>query len=192
MPVYEENKAVARATLGAFGGKPTVMKYWDDNHVGSVDVLRSEERPQGGVTSYGTLGLSDHSIGLESRGNPLRVELVAACYSVYNVFPNVLATSAFCVINDSHQCRPGVIFHDVVAMYEQSGSMRHAICVPPFLWKGHLSALELRTKTVTWLMIVPISEQERRYAEGKGSDELEALFECKQIDVFDLHRPSVL
>ena len=46
-------------------------------------------------------------------------------------------------------------------------------------------------KSVAWLMAVPISECEYRYAEAEGPDRLEDLFEQQQIDIFDINRPPV-
>jgi len=77
-------------------------------------------------------------------------------------------------------------------MYDQSLTMKHLMFVTPFLWDEELSAIEYESKTVAWLLAIPISETERVYAEEKGYEALEDLFEKKQIDIFDLDRPIVL
>ena len=192
MHTSKENKIIARETLNVFGGKPIVKKYWDDNNISSVDILCCEDVPQIGISSYATLGLSDCSIGLNVNSTPLRVEFVSACASNCIIFPNILATCAFCVINDSHKCIPGTIFHDVISMYEKSGSMHHMLAVCPFLWGEKLSSLRLTTKTVTWLMLIPISESECLYAEDMGADKLEAMFEKHNIDIFNPNRSPVI
>jgi hypothetical protein len=55
----ESNKIVAKTAVNAFGGTPRVTRFWDDDHVSSVDILSCEDGPQKGVTAYPTIGLSD-------------------------------------------------------------------------------------------------------------------------------------
>lgn len=62
MGISNENKVIAKFALQAFGGKPNVSKYWDDENVSSVDLLTAV-RPDEDIVSYSTIGLSDHSIG---------------------------------------------------------------------------------------------------------------------------------
>jgi hypothetical protein len=68
--------------------------------------------------------------------------------------------------------------------------MQHGLLVSPYLWE--LETQVLASKKVAWLHLVPVSDKEARYAAQKGSDALETLFEHKEIDVFDLYRPSVV
>lgn len=194
MAVSEDAKRIARAARSAFGGgKPKVYAYWDDAHKHSVDILSVADQPDQGVTSYATLGLSQHSIGLSVGDRPLRVELLGACWTESEVFANILSTCAFNVINSGHRCAPGIIFPDVVSIYLPDSSMAHILFVSPFLWgDGIPETLDFSDRKVTWLQAVPISEAERAYAEENGADALESLFEQHQIDVYDLNRDSVL
>ena len=41
--------------------------------------------------------------------------------------------------------------------------MKHVYLMNPFLWK-EFETLEFRELCVTWLLIIPISEQEKEYA----------------------------
>ena len=190
--VSETNKQVARAAAKAFGGSPRVWKFWDDNHESSVDILSCENRPLDGVTSFSTVGLSDWPLYMEGKEYGARLEMVGACGNGFERFDNALATAAFCVINSGWFCYPGAIFPEVLAMHEASATMRHFLFVPPFLWEGELTTMELEEKTLAWLLAVPISDEELAFAESSGSDELEKLFQERQIDVFDLARPSVV
>ncbi|WP_185183712.1 suppressor of fused domain protein [Bacillus subtilis] len=191
MGVTQENKVIARTVLGAFGGKPIVTKYWDDNEISSIDILSVSDQPQEGITSYSTLGLSDHSINYEVNGTPLRIEIVAAMESVSDIYANVLSTCAFNIINSNFSCAPGVIFKDVISMYDQETDMKHVMFVPQFLWEEDLELLEFSNKSVTWLMAIPISEGELQIAEQYSPDHLQDLLESKQIDIFDIKRESV-
>lgn len=192
MSVNDQKKLIARTALNAFGGKPTVTKYWDDNKHNSIDILTTIERPYEGVSSFSTIGLLDYSIGYSVDETPLRLEIVGAIGSEYANFPNILATCAFFVINSKTTCSPGTIFRDVVSMYEPSSEMKHILLVPPFLWEESLKTIDLPDKKVAWLLAVPISENEYIYASEKGTDALEDLFEKEEIDIFDLERKSVI
>ena len=190
MAVSEENKTLARYLREIIGGKPSVGRYWDKPERSSVDIFRADDRPDTGVVSYATLGLSDTSLELDVEGVPLRVELVMAAAAEHEAAPHILATAAFNIINDGMAIEPGTIFCDVVGMYLDDSDMKHLLFLPPFLWP--LETQRLPRKTVAWLLAVPISNAERAYADEKGTDALEDVFEKEQIDIYDLSRASVL
>ena len=77
-------------------------------------------------------------------------------------------------------------------MYYPDVSMKHLYFTAPFIWEDSLSAIELKTKKVAFLLGVPISEQEKDYAVENSPHDLEAILEKENIDIFDLHRESVL
>jgi antitoxin YqcF len=187
-----ENKALAKLVATAFGKQPSVRRFWDDNHEKHVDIATSRDCPQNGVSSYATLGLSDWPLILDGQEYQVRTELVGACASVFSNFDNALATAAFCIANSKWFCAPGVVFPDVLSLNNCSPTMKHFIFVPPFLWEDKMKTIDLKTKVVAWLLAVPISDEERKYASSKGSEALEDLFEKHQIDLFDLNRPSVI
>jgi antitoxin YqcF len=119
------------------------------------------------------------------------VEFLGACASAYDQFANVVSTAALNVIKDQWFVYPGRIFPGAVATYYPDFTMKHLLFVPPFLWDELVQTQEFPDKTVAWLLAVPISENEMRYASTNGPDALEELFEQEQIDAFDLERPSV-
>lgn len=190
MAISNENKTIAKTALQAFGGKPTVAKYWDDDHNSSVDLLSTLNMPYDGITSYSTIGLSDYSIGYSVDEKPLMLEIVGANATEYDLFPNILGTCAFYVINSKVSIYPGKILQRIIKMYYSDSEMEHVLLTTPFLWD--LKTLEFQNKTVTWLLAVPISEEEFLYAEQKGTEALEELFEKKDIDIFDINRRSIL
>ena len=190
--ISEDNKIIAKAALAAFGGKPKVAAYWDEADKQSVDLLTCKDQPQKGITSYSTIGLSDSPINRDGVEIDLRVEFVGACSNSVSEFGNIVTTAAFCVINSKWSCSPGVIFPDVVGMYNCSMTLKHLMLVLPFLWEGKLETLELPSKKVAWLLLIPISEEEYQYAQVESSSKLEELFEEYQIDIYDIDRPSVV
>jgi hypothetical protein len=191
MSASDANKIIAKAIAEAFGGRPSVTRYWDDAHAHHVDVATLHDHPHPAVSSYATIGLSDWPLPRRPPDDSLRVELLGACRTKHEVFGNILASAAFCVINSQWACSPGAIFTNVVSAYHQS-SMAHLLFVPPFLWEEQFETLRLSTKTVAWLLVVPISDAERSFAESQGSEALEGLFEQRSIDIYDLDRPSIL
>lgn len=192
MSVSAENKAIAKYALAAFGGSPTVQAYHHDTEEYSVDILRCEDRPCQGVTSYSTLGLSDYPMykdGEEFR--PTRLEIAGACATADVSFANVLAGAAFCVMRTGRLCYPGSVLRGYVAEYFPSTTVPHLYFNAPFLWEDSLRTLDCGTKEVSWLLVVPISEAEYEYLMQHGDKALEDLFEQEQIDIFNLQRESV-
>lgn len=190
--VSTENRKIANIVLEVFGGEPVVWSYTDENDRSKIDILSCKDRPYDFVTSYSTIGLSDYSIGLQVEQIPLGIEIVGACGSEFEQFPNIISTCALNIINSHFKCFPGAIFKSVVEMYFPSFTTKHILFVPPFGWDKEFQTLEFSTKKVAWLLAVPISDPEYSYAVKNGSEELEALFEEKQIDIYDLNRVSVL
>lgn len=189
MPISEENKSLARYLRSVFGGRPEISRYWDDDHENAVDIVEAPDVPTANVTTYATLGLSDHPGGLAVAGVPLGVELVLAARDYFEDSPNILSTCAFNVINSGMRAEPGAIFPRVIELYRGHAALTDILFVPPFLWP--LETQKFDTKTVAWLLAVPISEAERDYAKANGPEALEAQFEHHQIDIFDLDRPSI-
>ena len=204
--VSAKNKTIARAALEAFGAepnvsggaKPNVSRYWDEKNESFVDILVCQNRPSNAVQSVSTIGLSDHPLfegGVEYRdgdGYLVRPEIVGACYKEVKEFPNILSTAAFCVINSKWFCAPGAIFPDVVKMYLPRIRTKHLMFYPPFLWEERLMTIQFDKLKVAWLMAVPISESEYRFAVDNTWHELGDLFAEQEIDVFDLNRKSVV
>ncbi|SDP25301.1 Suppressor of fused protein (SUFU) [Paenibacillus sp. yr247] len=188
----EQHKTIAKTVVKAFGGTPNVIRYYDDNNESSVEVLSCADRPWNDVVSYSTMRLSDHSIDLSADDVPLRVELLGACNKEFDLFPNILATCAFNVIKTNFPCHPGAIYPNVVRFYMPESPLKDIMLVSPFLWDDKLSSIHFSDKTVTWLMVVPISEAESKYAKEHGTDALEEMFERHQIKVFDLMRTSIV
>ena len=57
---------------------------------------------------------------------------------------------------------------------------------------GNAESIEVDECCVAWLMAVPISEKELKYAQRNGADALEAVFEKRQADIYDLYRESLV
>ncbi|MGD7048805.1 suppressor of fused domain protein [Rossellomorea marisflavi] len=191
MSISTDHKIIAKTAHNAFGGKPGVSRYWDENNVSNIDMLTTVNRPVDGVSSYSTIGLSDHSIEWTVDETSLRIEIVGASAKGYEQFPNILASCAFCLINSKFSVSHGEVFRNIIQMYYPNIEMKHVLFVSPFLWED-LKTLEFTNKKVAWLLAVPISENEYLFSQEKGTDSLEELFEQEEIDIFDLDRESIV
>ncbi|MDM1022143.1 suppressor of fused domain protein [Acinetobacter sp. VNK23] len=190
--ITSDKKKIAMMAAKAFSGIPDVVRYWDDNKNNFVDLLTCNDQPQIGVSSYSTIGVSDVTNLVGKKAIDIRVELVGACSSSVIEFPNILSTAAFCIINSAWSCYPGAIFPNIISMYKCSKTMQHLLFSSPFLWENKLKTLEFKERKLAWLLAIPISEEELKYAEINGVDQLERLFEVHQIDIFNIERSSVV
>lgn len=186
MSVTNGNKIIARNAIEAFGGKPKVIKYWDEKKESSIDILESNDRPNSGVTAYSTIGLNEYSIGSISEDAPLVVEIVGVCATKIDLFANILASCAFNIINAKYKCYPGAIFENIVEFYIPDSGMKHILFTTPFLWEDRLKTIQLPDKKVAWLLAVPISEEEFKYVKENDTEALEEIFDVNQIDIFRL------
>nr|WP_042187524.1 suppressor of fused domain protein [Kibdelosporangium sp. MJ126-NF4]CEL18159.1 unknown [Kibdelosporangium sp. MJ126-NF4]CTQ90611.1 unknown [Kibdelosporangium sp. MJ126-NF4] len=187
----ESNRAIARMVAEAFEGQPNVTRYHDDADRSSTFVAARVDSPVPGTNSYATLGLSDFPLIQNGAEYPCRLEILIACENDVDYFDRVLATAAFCVINDQWFCAPGYVFPNVIRQCDNTTSLPHLYFTTPFLWGTLPQTMELPDKTVAFLQAVPISDDEDQYLRENGSDALESRFEALAIDVCDPNRRHV-
>lgn len=77
-------------------------------------------------------------------------------------------------------------------MHNLSKTMSDVYFTNPFLWEDRFQPLHVNNKVVAWLLAIPISKSETKFATEFGSEKLEKLFSEKDIDIFDLNRASVV
>lgn len=170
--------------------RPAVGRFWDEPERKSIDIVRCDDLPQKGEQVCATIGLNHTNIGLVSGDLPLRIELIGACDIQIGQFQNMMATAAF-EIMDNRTGFPGYIIRNVISEYIHDSDMKHFLLTEPFLWEDAKS-ITVNGIHIAWLMTVPISEKEYEFACSEGSDELEELFEQKDIDVCNIYRRSVI
>lgn len=189
-----DGKVIAQHLRTVFGGSPKMHRYWNADETIPVHVLSSGDRPDAGITSYGTVDLSSYDNQfLSGDGKPLRVEIVGACASAVTTFANIISTAALNVATGEYSLSPGVIHPGVVAMYEPDVKMKHLLFVQPFLWGSDaFASMQDDDQVVAFLQVVPISDEEFAFARDKGVDALEDVFVEAGIDVFDLDREPVV
>lgn len=192
MKVSDENKELARYIRAAFGGECKVQAFHHDELPLTVHIVVAEDTPEPGLTAYSTVSLSDYPMFDEGEEFPTRIEIAGVSDSANELFPSALATAAFIVMRTQTFVYPGRVLPDCVSEYYPDCQFKHFYFTAPFLWEEELETIELETKTVTWLMAVPISDAECEFLCEYGDGALEERFQAADIDVADLSRESCL
>jgi hypothetical protein len=191
--VSNENKELAKYITAIVGINRTIQRHWDEKNENCMDIFTCDDPIDSKVKFYGTIGLSDYPniIEMKNGNKNIPVELLMAGYKNYDKIPNILSTCAFYISKNKWNCQPGSIFMRMVDFYYKK-EMQHIIFVSPFIWENKLEPLKLETKTVNWLLAVPISELEMKYKNEKGFDNFQSLFGDNDVDIFDLDRKSFI
>lgn len=185
-----DNKKVAKHALGFIGGKPNVSRYYNDDESKKIDIITSNSGVIKGIPTCATIGLNQTDIGLSAKGKELRVELVAACDLSSEILGNILATISFETM-DEKSCAYGMLIPDVVGSYDQGTELKHAVLMSPVFWPKY-QVLEDEECKVAWLMVVPVTDSEKKYIEQNGVAAFDILLERKNVDVINMRRKPVV
>jgi len=191
MEITEQRKKIVKCIVDNLGGQPKFLRVWDYVKRNSIDMLCLEDAVDKDLNFYSTIGTAEYPSGFSAEGVPISVELFGVCDDQEKVFVNILATCSFYISNSHYKCYPGAIYHNVIDRYLPDIEMKHIMFVLPFLWEDKLKIIDLDDRKVTWLLVIPISEQEAIYAEKNGVNALEDLFHKEEIDIFNIYRRSV-
>ena len=168
------------------------LVFADDTNQNSIDIYIGENRPDIGINTYSTIGLSKYPIDLICEdGREIRVEYIGMCNSDFHEFSNIVASCAFNIIKDNYICKPGMVAVDAIADYCDELEMKHIYYTVPIIWEN-LQGIEYDNKIINWLYMVPISDKELEYINEYGDEKFEELLEEKNINVFDIYRKSIL
>lgn len=191
----QDNIQLAHAVAAAIGNDPQVYAYYDDNKENSLHILNCIDPLDSKNKIYCTIGLSDYPNKIEMNDGTLKnvpIELMIAGNDSSSKWANILSTAGFFVTKNSWTCQPGSVFKNMIDMYHEGALLKHLLFVEPLMWQEKLEQMKLAGKKVYFLLLVPISDAECAYREKHGFDALESLFMEKEIDITNLHRPSVL
>lgn len=143
------------------------------------------------IVYYGSAGTFSHCINRRFNNKPVSVEFIGVGRKIYSLYPNIMSTCCFNIINSDYDCYPGVVYPDVVKMYYHDTNMKHILLVRPFSWDYDFY-LEMDDRIITWLEMLPISDSELEYITEKGCEAFEDILEESEVDILDLNRPSVV
>jgi antitoxin YqcF len=182
-------RALVKTFRASFGQNTQFRGYGDDDERNTVIIVRGIDFPVVGVTSYASVGLYKNI--QDARQVEVMVEIVAACATATPHVDNLVASCVFDSVKNGSSVIYGSCIRNIIPQYEISQTLKHVTFVAPFLWE-ELSKIEIEGSPVYCLMMLPISDAEAQYLQGNGIDALERHFTEKQIDVFDISRPSAV
>ncbi|WP_288447481.1 suppressor of fused domain protein [uncultured Chryseobacterium sp.] len=193
--ISKENRNLFKYVTTILGINERVDRHWDEAKVNFIDIFTCDDPNYPNIKIFGTIGISDQPNRIEMKdGNfqNIPIELLIAGYKEFEMIPNILSTAGFYITKKGWDCQSGSVFMRIVDMYYEDSEMKHLMFVSPFLWEDKLAPLDLETKTVNWLLCIPISENELEYRMKNGVSSLEDLFQEKNIDMLDINRKSIL
>lgn len=156
-----------------------------------LEVLRVGDCPEPGAITYASLGLCD--LEWPEPGRP-RVELLLGAIADAEVCAQIVANTAFHLIDKRFFPEPGSIVRDVVAVLGAgpvSKALPHVYFAVPRMWDVALP-LDEGPPAITLVMAVPVSEPEYQYWKANGPRAFEAALTASGVDVADLRRASAI
>jgi len=180
---------LGKSIRSRLGDETKVVRFGDDDGVNDCFIVSGFNCPIEGVTSYSSIGLSrtTQKLGIAD----VRVELITACASGTPHVDNLMASCVFECFRNGTNISYGSLITNIVSQYRISDTLRHVTFVSPFLWHG-FNRLEVGAQDIHFLLMLPISESEKIFAENNGIDALENVFNKAQIDIYDVHRSSII
>ncbi len=184
------NKNVARHGLSFIGGTPKVSRYYNDDESKEIDIMVCRDSIYKDTLVFSTIGLCQYDIGLKVEKRDLRVELLSIGNKKDEKWANILASTAFEVM-DTGSCGYGAIIQSVVREYFPCSSLEHVLLLSPAFWDNYDTLSDDET-IVAWLQLLPISESERQFVLTNGVEKFDKLLEEKETDVLDMERLSII
>ena len=134
----------------------------------TIDVARYADAPEAGLVTYGSLGLAN----VEWPDGRPRIEVLLACRVDSAAMPQLVANTAFHLIDHQFYPTPGSVLRDqvgVLRLGELSTRFPHLFFTVPRRW-GLRLPLDEGPPAVTITSAVPISDAEYRYWKDGGDD----------------------
>lgn len=185
-------EVVAR-TLAGFQAEPgdAPTKRVTPDGARAVGILEVSDCPARGVVSWATVDASAFETPFRTPdGRAVRVEFVAAVDGTLDRFGDAVAACAF-EIAPSIDVKPDTVYRDAVSNRYPDTTTPHLFSVSPFLWDGEFQPYGDDDVHVTWLQLVPITDEEAEFVAAQGARALEDAFMRAQPDLFAIDRDSV-
>lgn len=191
--MINSHEIVARVLAGfqADPGDPPTKRTTGDE-ARAVGILRVVDSPAQGVDSWATVDASAFETPFRTPdGRPVRVEFVAAVDGRLDRFGDAVAACAF-EIDPANDIKPGTVYRKAVSRTYSAATTPHLFSVSPFVWGAEIATYDDDDAHVTWLQLVPITDDEAELVSAHGSGALEDAFMRAQPDLFAIDRASVL
>ena len=92
---------------------------------------------------------------------------------------------------DTKSCAHGMLIPNAIRSYVKGTELKHAVLMSPVFWPDY-QVLEDDDCMVAWLMVVPITDSEKKYIEQNGVAAFDSLLERKDADVTNMQRKPVV
>lgn len=153
----------------------------------SIDVARHADVPESGLVTYASIGLSN----LDWPDSRPRIEVLLACAQDSAGLPQLVASTAFHIIDQQFYPTPGAVVRDLIGVLrlgELSTRFPHVYFTVPRRW-GLRLPLDEGPPAITVTSAIPISDREYRHWKDGGDDLARRL---ATVDTADLARPDVV
>ncbi|WP_163542094.1 suppressor of fused domain protein [Occultella kanbiaonis] len=169
---------------------PAPMTRASGDGAKKIGMVEVPDCPQTGVTAWATVAASFFPSGYRTRdGRPIGVEFVAGLDSRWTLLGDAVAACAF-QIGEPNEVRPGTVYRSAIGNCYPQASTPHLMSVPPFLWNSFESYSDADVH-VTWLQLVPVTQEEAAHCLAHGFDALGDVFAREQPDLYSIERQSV-
>lgn len=157
-----------------------------------VRVARFSDIPVTGLTTFATLGLSNHEL-TQSSGRPIRAELVLSCWNRYRDIevPAILDLVAEDLTDSGTLPSRGSIVGPAGPLFN-GFSLTALYCSTPFLFPDDFATWTGSSPPTVMMQLIPVTDDESSLVRTKGWDSFEDHLEKHDPDLFDLRRGSSL
>lgn len=155
-----------------------------------LQVLAFPNKPETGVTTLSTLGISQHE--LCSDAGPVRQELVLAANSQF-VCDALVASLAFVAerVLDTHiALKFGEVFGPYGSILPGS-KLEALICLPPDIFPASFGVCSSSDPLTQFIWLAPITVAEVKEAKEQGAKQLVRRWENEETDIYDFNRDNV-
>lgn len=184
------------SNLGMLGSGKT----WRTDEAGKAlpyQIVSFRDKPIEKVTTYTTLGLSNHVMKLiDKEGHAVtevRMELLASAYESIGSAPVVslmmfIAEAAL----DRHECPWKGTVISLGAPISDSEEFRFIYCMEAGYFADDFKIYETSNPKTVFVNLVPITINEREFIQGNGSEAFNALLIAQQPDLLSFDkRPEI-
>lgn len=160
---------------------------------GNLSIAYFENQPNEGITSYVSLGLSNHVLYL-TESKDIRIELLISLYNNYlkeNIVDVLLSVSEEILTKHRAPLRGNVI--KTKSTFLNNLNVAGFYITHPVFFEEDFWVYENSEPSVVFLWLIPINQKEINFIELNGWDKFEDLLEEKDdCDFWDLQRNSII
>lgn len=181
-PEYQAWVKHLRSTMPGLDTK--VGRFYDEDEIHTIDIFSGQNKD--GLIAA-TIGVMERNIS-QKPGVTIFTEILMDCRGHNEHIPDILSTIGFYIVKDGWKPAPGVVFEQMISMYDPRLHVKHVMFVPPFQWDDGMTRVNLGAKTIFPLLAVPITDSENTYAQAHGQEALEDLWAQTDCDIFNWKR----